>query len=162
MNRCIKYLITASLFVASSPAVAADIIARAEATELLRTNGKAVPRVERDKDNHVVRLLLSNMELSREEVVDLGKLKHLRSLILFRTNITDGDLTHLVKCKGLEHLNLTSTEVTNAAVEILLKFDSLKSLCLGDVNIDSESLEKLKERNRRGRDRLEWGYSQRK
>lgn len=162
MNRFIKYLISASLVVASSLASAADIVARATATELRRTNGNVVPRIERDKDNRVVRLLLNDMELSPEEVVDLGKLKYLRSLVLFRTNITDEDLAHLGQCKDLEHLNLTGTEVTDAAIETILKFDRLKSLCLGNVNITPKALDKLKERNRRGGERLRWGYSQRK
>jgi hypothetical protein len=164
MVQHIVFTITALLI--SSSASAAGVVARAETTDLQRTNGTVVPRVVRDKDGHVTRLLLNDMKLSPEDVAELGSLEHLRGLVLFRTNFTDGDLAHLKRCKRLEHLNLTSTEVSDDAIDTILKLERLKSLCLGDVNITPNAIEKLKERNRtRDRKRnqyLRWGHSQRK
>lgn len=163
----VQYVVFAiSALLISSSASAAGVVARAETTDLRRTNGTVVPRVVRDKDGNVTRLLLNDMKLTPEDVAELGSLEHLRGLVLFRTNFTDGDLAHLERCKRLEHLNLTSTEVSNDAIDTILKLERLKSLCLGDVNITPNAIEKLKERNRkRGRRRdqyLRWGYSQRK
>ena len=164
MVQHIVFLIIAVLI--SSSASAEGIVARAEATDLRRANGTVAPRVERDKDGHVTRLLLNDMKLSPADVAELGSLEHLRVLWLLRTNFTDGDLAHLKRCKRLEHLNLTSTEISDDAIETILELERLKSLCLGDVNITPNAIEKLKERNR-NRDpqtrtpRLRWGYWQR-
>ncbi len=164
MVQHIVFAITALLI--SSSVSAAGVVARAETTDLRRTNGTVVPRVVRDEDGNVTRLLLNDMKLSPEDVAELGSLDHLRALVLFRTNFRDGDLAPLRQCKRLEHLNLTSTEVSNEAIDTILKLERLKSLCLGDVNITPDAIEKLKERNRtrdRRRDQyLRWGYSQRK
>jgi hypothetical protein len=140
----------------------AGIVTRAEITELRRADGTAVTRVERDKDGNVVQLLLNDMQLSSDEVVELGSLVHLRRLGLFQTNFQDGDLQHLNRCRSLKSLNLTSTEVTDAAVQALLELDKLEYLCLGNVNVTPNAILKLKDcANARGQD-LKLGYSQRK
>lgn len=147
-------------------ASAEGIVARAEANALRRADGTVTPRVVRDQDGQVTRLLLSDMKLSPQDLEEIASLEQLRALVLFRTNVTDRDLEPLRRCAKLDHLNLTSTEVTDKAIDSILKMEKLKSLCLGDVNISADAMEKLKERNR-SRDRsdapyLRWGYSQRK
>jgi hypothetical protein len=143
-------------------ASAADIVARAETTELRLSDGQLQPRVSRDAMGHVTRLLLNDMKISQEEVAELGTLEYLSSLVLFRTNITVADLAHLKTCKNLAHLNLTSTEVTDRAIDTILEFKALKTVCLGNVNITPVSIEKLKQWNRTTDQGLKWGYSQRK
>ena len=147
-------------------ASAEGIVARAEANALRRADGTVTPRVVRDQDGQVTRLLLTDMKLAPEDLEEISSLEQLRALVLFRTNVTDRDLEPLRRCAKLDHLNLTSTEVTDKAIDSILKMEKLKSLCLGDVNISADAMEKLKERNR-SRDRsdapyLRWGYSQRK
>ena len=154
-----------SLAQEQSAASAADNVARAEAApELRSSDGKVIPRVVRDNDGHVTRLLLNDIKLSPEDVADLSRLKHLRSLVLLRTGFTDADLEKLTGCQSLEHLNLTSTEVTDEAIDTILNFTNLTTLCLGNVGISPQAIEKLRERNRNpgaGKP-LRWGYSQRK
>lgn len=153
----------ATLLIYSS-ASAAGIVARAEATDLRLSNGKTMPRVARDEDGHVTRLLLNDMKLSQDDFAELGKLEQLRTLVLLGTNVTDGDLSHLKKCQSLAHLNLVRTEITDRAIDSFLELKHLKSLCLGDVKITPAAIERLKERNRQNdaHHQLKWGYSQRK
>ena len=141
----------------------ADIVDRADATELRLSDGNTTPRVVRDKEGYVTILKLSGMELSQNDFLALGKLERLRSLVLLKTNVTDDDLVHLKQCMRLDHLNLTSTEVTDRAIDTILDLNSLKSLCLGNVRITPEAVNKLKERNRvqTAANQLRWGYSQR-
>lgn len=154
--------VIAALLISSSVSLA-DIVDRAEATEMRVSDGKTMPRVVRDKDGHVLILKLSDMELSQDDFIALGKLERLQTLVLTRTNVTDDDLLHLKKCKCLEHLNVTSTEVTDNAIDTILELKSLKSLCLGNVRITPKAVEKLRERNRErtGANQLRWGYFQR-
>jgi hypothetical protein len=157
--------IAIAVILLASAASAADIVARAEAApELRSSNGKIIPRVVRDDDGHVTRLLLNDIKLSPEDVEDLSRLEHLRSLVLLRTGVTDSDLQKLTSCRKLEHLNLTSTEVTDDAIDAILEFKSLTALCLGNVRISPQAVEKLRERNRESTSGkpLRWGYSQRK
>lgn len=162
MNLTFLRTLTALFILTSALPCTADLITRAESVELRRSNGKIVPRVVRDKDQQVIRLILTGMTLSSQELAELKGLERLKALVLFRTNITDRDLKHVEACKNLEHLNLTSTEVTGAAVDSILKLENLKSLCLGDVKIAPPALDRLRAQNLK-RDRpLRWGYSQRK
>lgn len=155
---------TISFLLVGSSTSFAEIVARAEATELRLSSGKIKPRVARDPDGSVTMLLLNGMTLSSDDLAELGTLERLRSLVLFGTNVTDEDLSHLKRCPSLEHLNLVRTEITDAAIDTLLEMKELRSLCLGDVNVTPAAIERLRERNRRSdRDhQLRWGYSQRK
>lgn len=146
-----------------SSASFADIVDRAEVTELRLSDGKTTPRVVRDRDGQVTILKLNGMELSQDDFIALGKLERLRALVLMKTNVTDDDLVYLKKCKRLDHLNVTSTEVTDRAIDTILELNSLKSLCLGNVRITPKAVERLRERNRErtGANQLRWGYFQR-
>ena len=59
-------------------AVPLGIVSSAEATELRYSGGKLEPRVVRDEDGLVTRLVLNDINLSPEDVADLGKLEQLR------------------------------------------------------------------------------------
>ncbi len=159
-----KLILAGILILTATSSYAADIVTRAESTELRLTNGKVTPRVERDTDGKVTRLRLDGMRLTNEDAEQLGQLEHLRSLVVYDTPFSDRDLTQLERCESLEHLNLTKTEGTDDAIDSILKLKRLKSLCLGNVNITPGAIERLKEINQtrdRTRDYLRWGYSQR-
>ena len=102
MVQHIGFTFTALLI--SSSASAEGIVVRAETTDLRRTNGTVAPRVVRDKNGNVTRLLLNDMKLSPEDVAELGSLEHLRGLVLLRTNFTDGDLAYLKRWRQLQTL----------------------------------------------------------
>jgi hypothetical protein len=148
--------------VSPTSASAADIVARAEATELRHSDGSLMSRVERDADGHVTVLLLSDMQLTSEEIAEIGGLSKLRRLVLFRTNCGDDDVQALTGCRHLESLNLTGTEVTDAAIESILEFEQLKYLCLGNVDISPEAVARLKQRVQARGQELRMGYARRR
>ncbi len=111
MIRQITLAVTVLLI--ASAASGADMVTRAEATELRHADGTVVARVERDHDGNVIQLLLNDMRLASDEVAELGSLAQLRRLVLFQTNFGDGDLPLLNQCQNLERLNLTSSDVTD-------------------------------------------------
>lgn len=157
-----RIALSLTLLLMHTAASGAGIVARAQTSELRTAGGKVVNRVEQDQNGHVIRLVLNDLQLSQEEIQELGELEHLRQLILFRTNLRDPDLKHLSRCRNLESLNLTGTEVTDNAVDSLLKFEKLKYLCLGDVNISPEAIAQLKSHvHARGQD-LKLGYFQKR
>jgi hypothetical protein len=147
---------------AAAPAPEPGIVARAEKTELRRSDGTAVSRVTRDAAGNVTELLLNDMRLTPDERAGLGALPELRRVVLYRTNAGDDDLKHLVKCTRLESLNLTSTDVTDDAVTALLGFKNLKYLCLGDVKVSPDAVKVLKDRFRERGQGVQFGYSRRK
>ncbi len=161
-----KLVFASILILTASSACASDIIARAESTELRRSDGKVVPRVERDSRGNVVSLRLDGMEITPDDVGQLGRLPHLRRLGLFRTNVSDREVAQLEGFQSLEHLNLTGTQITDDAIGTILELKKLKSVCLGNVDVTPEAVARLQElnrsRERSGDERLRWGYSQRK
>jgi len=146
----------------TSTASAQGLVERAEAADLPRSNGTATPRVTRDDQGNVKRLLLTAMELSPADFEELAGLEHLRALVLNQTNVTDDDLAYFKCCPKLDHINLCSTEVTDRAIDTILELKHLESLCLGNVKITPAAIERLKEHNRTSDQRLRWGYAQRK
>jgi hypothetical protein len=153
-------LIATLLAVPAAPPV--GLVGRAEKTDLRRSDGSAVSRVERNTAGDPTGLLLNDMQLTPAEVADFGRLPELRRVVLFRTNVGDGDLKHLAKCPHLEGLNLVGTGVTDEAVPALLELKALKYLCLGDVRMSPEAVAKLKEGFRARGQSVRVGYSRRK
>jgi hypothetical protein len=151
-----------AVFLVAQPASVARIVARAGTTDLRRSDGSMVSRVKRDATGQVAELLLNDMQLSREEVEELGRLPELRRLVLYRTNFGDAGLKHLAKCRHIESLNLTSTAVSDEALKDIAEFKSLRYLCLGDVQVTPEAVKTLKERFRSRGQEVCLGYSQRK
>lgn len=146
----------------AQPAPVARIVARAETTALRRSDGSMVSRVNRDAAGRVTELLLNDMQLSREEVEELGRLSELRRVVLYRTNFGDAGLKHLAKCPHIESLNLTSTAISDDALKDIAEFKSLRYLCLGDVKVTPEAVKALKERFRSRGQEVRLGYSQQK
>jgi hypothetical protein len=138
------------------------IVARAEKAELRLSDGTVVSRVKRDAAGQVTELQVNEMQLSREEIEELGGLPELRKLVLYRTNFGDAGLKPLAKCPHLESLNLTSSAVSDDALKDIVGFKSLKYLCLGDVRVSPEAVKALKERFRSRGQEVRLGYSQRK
>jgi hypothetical protein len=144
-----------------SPVVAADLIERAEATPWPQGDGTTAPRVQRDEEGHVTRLVLDDMPLAAEEFAAIGKLEHLRRLSLNRTNCQDRDLKPLAGMR-LEGLILNHTDITDDGIDALLELKQLKSVCLGNVRITPEGVARLKGATRARGQTLGIGYSQRK
>ncbi len=159
MNQFLVFSATLALF--ATVASAADIVDRAEATELRQPDGKIAPRVIRSADGRVTRLFLNKMTLSHEDMRSIARLPDLNLLSLLSAKFSEGDLPHLQECKRLEHLNLTNTEVTDASIDTLLSFRSLKSLCLGNVNITPAAIDRIRQRNRNREQTVRFGYFQR-
>ena len=90
--------------------------------------------------------MLNDMELTSEELAQLGQLSHLRALVLFGTDVVDDDLIALRECDRLEYLNLVGTEVTDRCIDTILEMKSLQAVCLGDVRVTPAGIERLKER----------------
>lgn len=139
----------------------ADFLARIERTELL-AGQKPFPRIEKDSEGNIVRLLLNDMTLSADDFAALGKLKTLRFLALNKTNVTTADLRRLQTLERLEGMQLNSTELGDDAMSELVKFPALRSVCLGNVAITPEAIARLKNDFQSADRRLSLGYSQRK
>jgi hypothetical protein len=139
----------------------ADLIARAERTELLAT-GKPVERVEKDPAGNIVRLRLDGMTLSADEFAALGRLATLSALTLNKTNVTASDLRRLQGLARLEGIALNSTELGDDAVSELVKFPALRWLCLGNVAITPAAIARLQVDFQSADRRLSLGYSRRK
>jgi hypothetical protein len=140
----------------------ADFLTRVESAKQMDSQGKAIPRVERDPEGKVIRLSLHRMELSADDIAAIGRIKTLRYLDVSRTNITNADLRKLCESPSLEGINLCSTEVTDESIDSLLKLPALRSLCLGDVAITPGAVVRLKEHFKKQDKRLALGYAQRK
>jgi hypothetical protein len=140
----------------------ADLVTRAETTELRSSDGKLFHRVERDSAGNVTGLHLNDMKLSPKDVAELGTLSELRRIVLFRTNFRNEDMAKLSDCKKIESLNLTSTQVTDDAIDAVTKFTNLKYLCLGDVDVSPEAIAKLKATFDARAQVVKMGYSRRK
>ena len=139
----------------------ADLIARADRTELLGSKGP-FPRTEKDAEGNVTGLRLDTMTLSAEEFAALSRLTTLRYLTLNKTNVTTADLRGLTGLTRLEGLQLNSTELGDDAMAELVKFPALRSVCLGDVAISPEAVKRLKDDFLSVDRRLSLGYSPRK
>jgi hypothetical protein len=157
----LQQLLITSILV-TQPAPVTGIVARAEKAELRHSDGTVVSRVKRDTAGQVTGLQLNEMQLSREEIEELGRQPELRRLVLYRTNFDDLGLKSLVKCTHLESLNLTGTAISDDALEDIAGFKSLKYLCLGDVNVSPEAVDALKARFRSRKQEVRLGYSQRR
>jgi hypothetical protein len=157
----VPHVLLAVIFVVQ-PAPGAGIVARAEKTELRRSDDSVVSRVKRDVSGRVTGLFLNEMQLSRMEVEELGQLPELRQVVLFRTNFGDSGLKHLAKCTRIESLNLTGTAISDDALKDIAEFKSLKYLCLGNVEVSPEAVRALRERFRSRGQEVRLGYSQRR
>jgi hypothetical protein len=157
----VPHVLTAVLLVVQS-ASGTGIAVRAEKTDLRRSDGSVVSRVKRDAAGRVTEMLLNEMQLSREEFEELGRLPELRRLVLHRTNFGDAGLKHIAKCTRLESLNLTGTAVSDDALKDIAEFKSLRYLCLGNVKVSPEAVKALEERYRSRGQEVRLGYSQRK
>src|SRR4029453_9881849 len=122
----------------------ADLIARADGTELLASKGP-FPRTEKDADGNVTLLRLDAMTLSAEEFTALCRQATLRYLTLNKTNVTTADLRGLTGLTRLEGLQLNSTELGDDAMAELVKLPALRSVCLGNVAISPEAIKRLKD-----------------
>jgi hypothetical protein len=139
----------------------ADLVARAERTQLLTSKGP-FPRVEKDAEGNITWLRLDAMTLSAEEFTALSRLTTLRYLTLNKTNVTAANLRGLSGLTRLEGLQLNSTELGDDAMAELVKLPALRSVCLGNVAISPEAIKRLKDDFQSADRRLSLGYSQRK
>ena len=150
-----------TVILVSQPVPVANIVTWAETNELRHSDGSKISRVKRDVVGRVTELLLTDKNLSRADIEELGRQPELRRLVLYKTNFDDAGLKHLAKCTHLESLNLSSTAVSDDALKDIAEFKNLKYLCLGDVNVTPEAVKVLKERFQSRGQEVRFGYLQR-
>lgn len=85
--------------------------------------------------SEVVRLDLSGMQLSEQDIMDVGTLTTLRQLNLSRTNIKDDQLPHLAGLGALEEFDLSHTEISDAGAGSLQELGNLRVLELGGSKV---------------------------
>ena len=139
-----------------------EFVLRVEASKLLTTRGKELPRIERDTEGNIIMLRLDRMKLSPADFAATGRLAKLRRLSLAFTNTADNDLKQLRGLSQLEFMSLTGTEISDNAVDELVQLPSLKTLCLGDVNVAPAAVARLQAHFKNQNKRFSLGYSQRK
>ncbi|KAJ4750956.1 Leucine-rich receptor-like protein kinase family protein [Rhynchospora pubera] len=85
-----------------------------------------------DRDNHVTRLDLGNLNLSGNLVPELGKLEHLQYLELYKNNIQGTIPSELGNLKNLISLDLYKNNISGTVPPSLGKLKSLVFLRLND------------------------------
>ena len=95
-------------------------------------------------DNQLVRLKLSNLPVTDNDVKKLATFKNLTRLNVDKTAITDAGLAHLKNLKSLEQLNLYGTNITDKGLAALAKCPNLKVVYLWQTKVTSAGIEQLK------------------
>ena len=95
-------------------------------------------------DNQLVRLKLSNLPVTDNDVKKLATFKNLTRLNVDKTAITDVGLAYLKNLKSLEQLNLYGTNITDKGLAALTKCPNLKVVYLWQTKVTSAGIEQLK------------------
>lgn len=88
---------------------------------------------------------LSGVDISDEDLTDLGSIPHLQRLNLSATGISDEGLIHLSELSDLRTLNLYGTGVTDAGLKHLVDFQNLESLYLWKTGVTAAGVSGLEE-----------------
>ena len=75
----------------------------------------------------VLRVDLSNTEVTDDELSAMDFPDTLRELSLANTEITDRGVEYLQQFEDLEFINLNNTKITNASLDLLKQFQNLRS-----------------------------------
>ncbi|MGI9470511.1 MAG: hypothetical protein ACR2NZ_03185 [Rubripirellula sp.] len=138
-------------------------LARVEqADPIVLSNERTLPRIVRDDAGKVVKLELTEIDLSPQDWQALVKIHGLERLVLRKTNVTDDRVRQLRSLTKLRWLNLCSTEITDGALKTIAEFQSLRALCLADVRVSREAVDELKRVFKEREIRLGIGYRARK
>ncbi|WP_419194974.1 leucine-rich repeat domain-containing protein [Novipirellula herctigrandis] len=87
---------------------------------------------ERGKDGAIVRIALSQSDVTDDDLSIIASAEQLRKLDLYGTNISDAGLIHVSKLRNLESLNLGfCNRLTNRSMDSIVKLRRLKYLNLG-------------------------------
>jgi|TARA_B100001964_G_C13863907_1_gene435655 hypothetical protein len=87
--------------------------------------GKAVMRVD-----------LSNTEVTDDDLAAMDFPDTLREISLANTEITDRGVEHLQQFENLEFINLNNTKITNASLALLKQFENLRSANVTTDTVD--------------------------
>jgi hypothetical protein len=88
---------------------------------------------EQSPGKPVIKVLLSDTQITDAGLEHLKGLTSLKRLDLYSTQITDAGLEHLKGLTGLQSLDLRSTQITDAGLEHLKGLTSLKRNAVQDV-----------------------------
>jgi len=77
---------------------------------------------------NILRLKISDLNVSDEDMARIQKMIHLSKLYLDNTNITDQGLSQLQDHKFLNYLNLNNTSISNSGIEKLQSIESLETI----------------------------------
>ena len=89
----------------------------------------------------VIRVDLSNTEVTDDDLVAIDFPAELRALSLANTGITDEGVQALSQYENLEFINLNNTQITNQSLGLLKQFPSLRS---ANVTTDTVSVKENK------------------
>jgi uncharacterized membrane protein len=91
--------------------------------------------------NQLIRLKLSNLPITNNDLLKISKLKNITRLNLEKTAITDEGLVHLKNLPNLEQLNIYGTSVTDKGLEALMSCKNLKTLYLWETKTTEKGIE---------------------
>ena len=106
--------------------------------------------------NQLIRLKLSNLPVTDNDLLKISKLKNITRLNLEKTAITDAGLVHLKNLLNLEQLNIYGTNVTDKGLEALMSCKNLKILYLWETKITEHGIENFN-RTMQNRVKIEMG-----
>ena len=89
----------------------------------------------------VIRVDLSNTEVTDDDLVAIDFPDELRALSLANTGITDEGVRALSQYENLEFINLNNTQITNQSLGLLKQFPNLRS---ANVTTDTVSVKENK------------------
>lgn len=80
----------------------------------------------------------------RQSLQELTRLKSLRMVILSDSDVSDEDIQLLPKIPGLRHIWMTNTSLTDQCVDDLARIDRLEIVKLDGTEISVEGIERLR------------------
>tara|TARA_B100000959_G_C14753127_1_gene530054 strand:+ start:178 stop:681 length:504 start_codon:yes stop_codon:yes gene_type:complete len=84
----------------------------------------------------VMRVDLSNTEVTDDDLAAMDFPDTLREISLANTEITDRGVEHLQQFENLEFINLNNTKITNASLALLKQFENLRSANVTTDTVD--------------------------
>lgn len=90
---------------------------------------------------NILRLKLSDLNVTDENLKQIAKMKHLTKLHLDNTEISDEGLSLLKELQYLNYLNLNKTNISNRGIESLNKLERLKSIFAFQTNVSIDQLQ---------------------
>jgi Leucine-rich repeat (LRR) protein len=135
-------LLTLTALVLAAPAAFADE-SEDRAVEAVTKLGGEIIRNDKDPDRPVVKVYLSDTQVTDAELKVLSALKKLQTLDLGGTKVTDAGCKELTALKSLRDLALDGTQVTDVGLKELTALKGLVSLYLNKTQVTDAGLKEL-------------------